>query len=120
VDEIVKLPINLLHSDDERTWNSSQNVIYSVRLAYYLLAQVIIETDHLKVEGNWKKLWKLIVPHKVKLFLWRDLRGACLYEVDLFKEGSSVTTSAHTVNKRKRMNGFVSLTATLQVVWKET
>ncbi|WJX28105.1 hypothetical protein P8452_16861 [Trifolium repens] len=75
--EILKIPLNLLHTEDECIWNCSRQGTYTVRSAYYLLTQVIIDNSHLQVEGNWQKLWKIAVPQKVKLFLWRSLRG-CL------------------------------------------
>jgi hypothetical protein len=53
------------------------NDMYSVRSAYYQLMENIIDNNHLKENGNWKKLWKLQVPNKVKIFLWGVLRG-CL------------------------------------------
>lgn len=37
----------------------------------------VFESSHLKVAGRWKDLWKLQVPNKVKVFLWRAVRG-CL------------------------------------------
>jgi hypothetical protein len=36
-----------------------------------------------------------------------------MYEAGSFKEGSSVITSSHIVNKQKRMNDTVSLVVTL-------
>ncbi|MCI11808.1 RNA-directed DNA polymerase (Reverse transcriptase), partial [Trifolium medium] len=39
VDDIVKIPLNLLHTNDEIIWNCSRNGIYSVRSAYYQLTQ---------------------------------------------------------------------------------
>jgi hypothetical protein len=73
----MKIPLNLLHNDDIPIWRFSKNGDYSIRSAYYQLMKNIIDNNHLKVEGNWKKLWKLQVPNTVKLFLWRALCG-CL------------------------------------------
>ncbi|KAJ1413802.1 SGNH hydrolase superfamily [Sesbania bispinosa] len=35
------------------------------------------DTSHLKVTGEWKTLWRLNIPNRVKLLLWRMMRG-CL------------------------------------------
>ena len=72
--EILKLPLNLTQSPDVPIWNLSKNGIYSVRSAYFHLMEVIIDNNHLKVEGHWQRLWKLQVPNKIKIFLWRVLR----------------------------------------------
>jgi hypothetical protein len=68
--EILKLPLNLIQSPDVPTWNLSTNEIYSVQSAYFHLMEVIIDNNHLKVEGNLQRLWKLQVPNKIKIFLW--------------------------------------------------
>jgi hypothetical protein len=75
--EILKIPLNLLHKEDEQIWKLSRNGLYSVRSAYHHLIEHVIDNNHLKVDGNWKILWRLQVPNKVKIFLWRALRG-CL------------------------------------------
>jgi hypothetical protein len=75
--EITRIPLNIQQEADKPIWKLSRNGIYSVRSAYYQLMEVIIDNNHLKIEGNWRKLWQLGVPNKVKLFLWRTLRG-CL------------------------------------------
>jgi ribonuclease HI len=85
--EIIKIPLNLLQNDDVPIWRFSRNGTYSVRSAYYQLMEVIIDNSHLKVEGNWKKLWQLHVPNKVKLFLWRALRGCLPVRGQLVQKG---------------------------------
>lgn len=32
-------------------------------------------TSHLRVKGAWKCLWRLKIPQKIKLLLWRVARG---------------------------------------------
>jgi hypothetical protein len=75
--EIAKIPLNLTQQEDAPMWRFSKSGMYSVRSAYYQLMETIVDNNHLKENGNWKKLWKLQVPNKVKIFLWRVLRG-CL------------------------------------------
>jgi hypothetical protein len=85
--EIMKIPLNLQHEEDTPIWKHSKNGTYSVRSAYYHLMEDIIDNDHLKVEGNWKKLWKSCVPTKVKMFLWRLLRGCLPVRSRLVQKG---------------------------------
>jgi ribonuclease HI len=82
-EEISKIPLNLLHTNDEQIWNCIRQGVYTVRSAYYQLTQVIIDSSHLRVEGH----WKLAAPHKVKLFLWRSLRGCLPVRSHLVQRG---------------------------------
>jgi ribonuclease HI len=75
--EIRRLPLNLLTREDEPIWRYSRNGNYTVRSAYYQLMEHIVDNNDLKEPGNWKKLWRLNVPNKVRIFIWRLLRG-CL------------------------------------------
>ncbi|PNX81355.1 hypothetical protein L195_g037373 [Trifolium pratense] len=72
---IFKIPLNLLTQDDEPIWRYSNKDTYTVRSAYYQLVENIVDTDHLKEQGNWRQLWQIQVPNKVKIFMWRLLRG---------------------------------------------
>ncbi|XP_045810978.1 uncharacterized protein LOC123905427 [Trifolium pratense] len=83
--EITKIPLKLMQNDDVPIWKCCHNGNYSVRSAYYHLVEVVIDNNHLKVEGNWNKLWKLMVPNKVKIFLWRVLRG-CMASQEVWQE----------------------------------
>lgn len=37
----------------------------------------LLDTSHLKCEGDWSTLWSIRAPPKIKFFIWRLLRG-CL------------------------------------------
>jgi ribonuclease HI len=77
VAEILKIPLHMTHNVDVPMWRLSRNGKFSVKSAYFHLMEEIIDNNHLKEEGNWKRLWQIKVPNRVKLFMWRVLRG-CL------------------------------------------
>ncbi|GAU48919.1 hypothetical protein TSUD_301740 [Trifolium subterraneum] len=84
---IFQIPLQLTNEEDVPIWRFSRNGKYSVRSAYYQLMEVIIDNNHLREEGNWTKLWKLNVPNKVKIFLWRSLRGCLPVKERLIPKG---------------------------------
>lgn len=42
-----------------------------MRSAYYGVMEDLIDNTHLRKEGDWMAIWKLKIPQKVKLFIWR-------------------------------------------------
>ncbi|CAL1394093.1 unnamed protein product [Linum trigynum] len=81
-------PIPRQPAQDERIWSFEKNGKFSVRTAYRYWfkkntekeihwEEVDVETEEqgIEVEAydpmNWKRLWKLIIPPKVKIFLWK-------------------------------------------------
>lgn len=64
---------------DQRLWWPESTGIYSVRSAYKLLMNRVLDNNNLYVEGNWRVLWKLKLPPKVKHFLWRLCRISFLH-----------------------------------------
>ncbi|GAU30386.1 hypothetical protein TSUD_57980 [Trifolium subterraneum] len=57
--------VNLTQQEDAQMWRFSKSDTYSVRSAYYQLMENIIDNNHLKENGNGKKLWQLQVPNKM-------------------------------------------------------
>jgi ribonuclease HI len=95
--------------------------MYSVRSAYYQLMENIIDNNHLKENGNWKKLWKLQVPNKVKIFLWRVLRGCLPVRSRLVDKGVRCDNKCPQCASyaENEWHCFFGCTAA-QEVWRET
>ncbi|MCH98064.1 ribonuclease H protein, partial [Trifolium medium] len=121
IHEIQKIPLNLMHTNDQPIWRCSRRGIYTVRSTYYQLTQVIIDNTHLRVEGNWKKMWKMRVPQKVKLFLWRALRGCLPVRGRLIQKGVQCNNKCPHCEQTEEneWHCFFGCT-TVREVWQET
>lgn len=60
--------------EDQRVWWPESSSTYSVRSAYRTLMERVLDTGQLLVEGDWRVLWKMKIPPKVKHLLWRLCR----------------------------------------------
>lgn len=69
--------IHNLGDEDKLVWWRSRNGVYSVRSAYFGIMEDLTDSFHLRVPGNWMQIWRLKVPQRVKILLWRMARG-CL------------------------------------------
>jgi hypothetical protein len=83
VRRILQIPISQELGEDFVAWHKTRNFCFSVRSAYYS------EWEHqfgIKIRSNtgqsssssnpvWGIVWKLQVPSKVRIFIWRALHG---------------------------------------------
>jgi hypothetical protein len=119
--EIVKIPITMSQNADTPLWRFGKNGNYSVRSAYYQLMEVITDNSHLREPGDWMALWKLKIPNRVKIFLWRTLRGCIPVKDRLTQRGVQCGAiypccEAASENEWHCFFGCV----TVQEVWKDT
>lgn len=84
VERILQIPLSQQNFEDNVAWHYTKTGVFSVRSAYYC------EWDDqcgskLGQEGGqsssmnhpvWKQVWKLKMPGKVKIFIWRCLHNA--------------------------------------------
>ena len=71
-------PITLSHDEDEFRWNLDPAGVFSVKSHYWgLISQNVPNVN--------KKLWKLKLPLKIKIFLWYIRRGIILTKNNLAK-----------------------------------
>ncbi|WJX93691.1 hypothetical protein P8452_75185 [Trifolium repens] len=73
--------------DDRRLWRGESKGDYSVKSAYRLCVQDLIDTSHLRVNGNWNLVWNIKAPPKVKNLIWRICRRCLSTRVRLRDKG---------------------------------
>lgn len=73
--EIVNTPLLVSSQQDKLIRNFNKDDIYSMKSGYRLFMENLIRNeDRLHVVGDWKMLWNLQVPRKVRVFAWRACR----------------------------------------------
>ncbi|CAN0912292.1 Uncharacterized mitochondrial protein AtMg00310 [Linum grandiflorum] len=68
---ITSIPIATAAGPDKRIWHGSKNGRYTVKSAYRLYMDTMVDRTALHRPGDWSTIWKLHVPASMKHFLWR-------------------------------------------------
>ncbi|CAN1130761.1 Putative ribonuclease H protein At1g65750 [Linum perenne] len=68
---ILSLPLPNHRRRGRRVWHLSKDGSYTVRSAYRVYMERVLNREYLNVDGNWLIIWGLQVPPKVKHFVWR-------------------------------------------------
>src|SRR4030067_946497 len=84
---IVSTPLLEQVETDKLVCKAEKNGIYSVKSAYRLCVDDLVDISHLKRPGFWSGIWRLKVPPKVKNLLWRMCRGCLPTRVRLQDKG---------------------------------
>jgi ribonuclease HI len=79
--------------DDRLIWKAEKNGLYSVKSAYRLCMEELVDVSHLRRPGYWSGIWRLKVPPKIKNLLWRMCRGCLPTRVRLQDKGVQCPTS---------------------------
>jgi hypothetical protein len=96
--KILATPLFKSVYDDKRIWRVENNGVYSVKSAYRLCVQELLDTSHLKMHGEWKLLWKIQCPPRVKNLLWRISRCCIPTRASLQQKGVNCTTNCALCN----------------------
>ncbi|CAJ2659545.1 unnamed protein product [Trifolium pratense] len=70
VDSVLNTPLLDSATVDSLTWWPDSRGIFSVKSAYHLAVNNLIDTSYLRVNGDWSLVWNLEVPPVVKIFMW--------------------------------------------------
>ena len=85
-DTILKIPLSQRLPEDTNIWIGNKRGMFTVKGAYYIVAKLQSDNDLGEssfVDSSsiiWKKLWKLKLPPKVKIFSWR----ACVNGLNVY------------------------------------
>ena len=87
VQSILNTPLHHQVQTNKLIWKAEKNRHYSVRSAYRLCIEEVINNDHLRKPGYWSGIWRLKVPLKVKNLVWRICRDCFPTRVKLRNKG---------------------------------
>ncbi|KAF5442887.1 hypothetical protein F2P56_035499 [Juglans regia] len=87
---ISRIHVSACNSNDKQVWRCTKNGLFTVKSAYHLqvslndnkMGQASDTSNH---EALWNRLWKLKVPNKIKIFIWRSAREILPTRVNLHK-----------------------------------
>lgn len=82
-----EFPRCLASEEDQIVWDLNQTSTYTVKSAYYYAMENLMDTSHLRVEGNQKTIWLLRIPNKIKILIWRIVRGCLSTRCRLQRKG---------------------------------
>lgn len=74
-EEIRNLALTNLDGSDKLIWKFNNKGMYTVKSAYMYAMETLIDNAEYRVSGDWMRMWNLHIPQRIKVFLWRVLRG---------------------------------------------
>jgi hypothetical protein len=90
--DICRIPLHSRALHDSIIWKSSPNGNYTVKSAYKLCLQ-LTSHDNFNVSGDWRKIWTMQIPPKLKHFCWRMLRYCLPTRLKLHIRGVNCQTT---------------------------
>jgi len=84
---IVRTPPVAQVAEDKLVWKAEKNGVYSIKSAYRICVEDIVDTSHLRRPGKWSDIWSLKCPPKIKNLIWRICRGCLPTRVRLQDKG---------------------------------
>ncbi|KAF9596032.1 hypothetical protein IFM89_006959 [Coptis chinensis] len=83
--QIISIPLSLSANPDERIWTLSVNGKYTVKSGYHAL-----HSTNTTPLFDWRIIWTLKCPPRVKVFMWKLSRDALKSSSNLFRFGLNI------------------------------
>lgn len=118
---ILAIPLGSNTADDKLVWHYSNDGKFSVRSCYHLISSLTSAQDSSGAGAtsgldnlNWKEIWSLPIPPKIRMFLWRACSGILPHKAELFRRhvldsplcnscGNKVETTNHVLMECRGM-----------------
>jgi len=107
---ILNIPLFQQVNEDRLVWNPEKNGHYSVRSAYRLCVEEIVDNSHLRRLGYWSRIWRLKVPPKIKNMVWHVCRECLSTRVRLNRRGVNCPSSCVMCNDHHEYGNALSNT----------
>jgi ribonuclease HI len=76
---------------DHKVWKFNNKGSYTVKSAYRYSMETLVDNEEYRVPGEWMHIWNLKIPQRVKIFMWRVLRGCLPTRDKLQRKGVQCT-----------------------------
>lgn len=86
-DAILNTRIPQRNTRDRVAWIHSKDGKYSVKSGYYSWCQNHMVIEGMQQSNGWSRIWKLEIPHKIRVFLWRFCRNTIPVRIRLRGRG---------------------------------
>ncbi|KAM6574232.1 hypothetical protein CsatA_022559 [Cannabis sativa] len=89
MDRILSIPLSIFPSDDVLIWNGTNSGNYMVRSGYYFASSLVELQDTgstLTCEHWWTKFWKLKLPSKLRIFVWKVFHNVLPVATELHRK----------------------------------
>uniref|UniRef100_A0A803QFX1 Reverse transcriptase zinc-binding domain-containing protein n=1 Tax=Cannabis sativa TaxID=3483 RepID=A0A803QFX1_CANSA len=98
IDAILSIPLRNGGCEDQWCWHYTSNGCYTVKSGYVVALDLATERNggsSVNQASWWNDLWKLKIPQKVKIFLWRMYHRALPANSQLIKRNIPVQPICH-------------------------
>ena len=75
VEAILRTPLLNVDQQDTKIWDYTPNGVYSVKSAYKVIMNELVDNEHLAISSNWRLIWRVNVPPWVRNLMWRICEG---------------------------------------------
>ncbi|CAN1829807.1 hypothetical protein LINPERHAP1_LOCUS32653 [Linum perenne] len=110
--QILSIPLACYNLDDRLIWHFNKDGRYTVRSAYRVYMERVLNKSHLHVGGDWTSLWAFRAQPKIKHFAGRLGRGVLPTRTALRERRIGVPVACAFVRARRRHFGTFSLNVT--------
>lgn len=118
--DICKIPLHSRVDHDAVIWKASPNGAYTVKSAYKMCLSLSEQGMHYQASGDWKLIWNMSLPPKIKHFCWRLLRCCLPTRFNLQGRGVNCQSTCVVCNNdiEDEMHMFLHCTFAINC-WKE-